>query len=47
MGRTLLSQAPSDVVDAALAGVRNALEPHHDGTGVRLNAATWIVTAAP
>ena len=46
MGRTLLSAAPPDVVDAALAGVRDALAPHHDGDGVRLNAATWIVTAS-
>jgi hypothetical protein len=46
MGRTLLSTAPADVVDAALAGVRDALAPHHDGDGVRLNAATWIVTAS-
>jgi hypothetical protein len=45
MGRILLSQAPDDVVDAALTGVRDALAPHHDGDGVRLGAATWIVTA--
>lgn len=46
MGRTLLSTAPADVVDAALAGVADALTPHHDGDGVRLNAATWIVKAS-
>ena len=46
MGRNLLGAAPAAVVDAALAGVRDALAPHHDGEGVRLNAATWIVTAS-
>ena len=46
MGRALLSEAPPDVVDTALTGVRDALAPHHDGDGVRLNAATWIVTAS-
>jgi len=45
MGRTLLSAATPDVVDAALDGVRAALAPHHDGDGVRLDSATWIVTA--
>jgi SAM-dependent methyltransferase len=45
MGRTLLSQAPPAIADAALAGVRTALAPHHDGDGVRLNSSTWIVTA--
>ena len=45
MGRTLLSQAPTDVVDHALDGVRAVLAPHHDGDGVRLASAIWIVTA--
>ena len=45
MGRTLLSQAPTDVVDHALDGVRAAVAPHHDGDGVRLASAIWIVTA--
>jgi SAM-dependent methyltransferase len=45
MGRTLLSAAPTDVVDRALGGVRDALAPHHDGDGVRLASATWIVSA--
>jgi SAM-dependent methyltransferase len=46
MGRTLLREAPVDAVEAALAGVRAALAPHHDGDGVRLGSAAWIVTAS-
>jgi SAM-dependent methyltransferase len=45
MGRTLLSTAPADVVDRALDGVRAAIAPHHDGDGVRMQSATWIVQA--
>jgi hypothetical protein len=42
----LLSQAPADVVDRALDSVRAAIAPHHDGDGIRLNSATWIVQGA-
>jgi SAM-dependent methyltransferase len=46
MGRALLADAPDDVLARALQAVHDALAPHHDGDGIRLNAATWIVQAA-
>lgn len=45
MGRILFSDAEAPTVAAALDAVREVLAPHHDGTGVRLDSATWIVTA--
>jgi SAM-dependent methyltransferase len=45
MARALFSDAPSDAVDRALRAVAAALEPHLTPDGVRLGAATWIVTA--
>lgn len=45
MGRILFSEAESSTVTAALDAVREALASHHDGDGVRLDTATWIVTA--
>lgn len=45
MGRILFSDAEAPTVAAALDAVREALTPHAEGDGVRLDAATWIVTA--
>jgi SAM-dependent methyltransferase len=45
MGRTMLDGVNSDTEVRAVAAVRTALEPHHDGQGVRLDAAVWLVTA--
>ncbi len=44
----LLDQAPSNAVHArALDAVREALAPYAGPDGVRLGAATWLVTARP
>ncbi len=45
IGRTMLSGVDPDTQERAVEAVRNALEPHHDGRGVRLEAAVWLVTA--
>jgi SAM-dependent methyltransferase len=44
-GRALLDGVDDQARAAAIAAVRAAFEPHHDGEGVRLGAAAWIVTA--
>ena len=44
-GRALLYGVDEQSRAAAIGAVRAALEPHHDGEGVRLGAAAWIVTA--
>jgi SAM-dependent methyltransferase len=44
-GRALLDGADEQSREAAIGAVRAAFEPHHDGEGVRLGAAAWIVTA--
>jgi SAM-dependent methyltransferase len=44
-GRALLENAAEPARTAAINAVREALEPLHDGDGVRLGAAAWIVTA--
>jgi SAM-dependent methyltransferase len=46
-GRRMLAGADDATRDRALAALHDALDPHHDGEGVRLDAATWIVTATP
>ncbi len=45
MGRTLLTGVDSETASRALASLRAALAPHHDGDGVRLDVAVWLVTA--
>jgi len=45
MGRTMLNGVDAGTQEHALDGVRAAFEPHHDGRGVRLDAAVWLVTA--
>ncbi len=45
MGRALFSDAPADTIERALEAVKVALEPHLTPEGVRLGAATWLVTA--
>ena len=46
MGRILFADVEAPDVTAALDAVHEVLAPHHDGRGVRLGAATWIVTAS-
>jgi hypothetical protein len=45
IGRSMLDQAEPDVRARAVDAVRTALAAHHHGDGVRLGAATWVVTA--
>ena len=45
IGRTMLSGVDPDTQQRAVDAVSAALEPHHDGRGVRLDAAVWLVTA--
>jgi SAM-dependent methyltransferase len=45
MGRLLLADREAPGVRDALDAIATALEPHHDGEGVRLGSATWLVTA--
>ena len=45
IGRAMLDQAEPDARARAVDAVRTALAAHHHGDGVRLGAATWIVTA--
>jgi SAM-dependent methyltransferase len=45
MGRTMLADIDRDAEARALEDVRAALAPHHDGKGVRLDAAVWLITA--
>jgi SAM-dependent methyltransferase len=46
MGQTLLADADPEAIAAGLDAVRRALEPHATPTGVRLDGAAWVVTAA-
>ncbi len=46
IGRTMLNGVDPDTQERAVDAVRQALEPHHDGHGVRLDAAVWLVTAS-
>ncbi len=45
MGRLLLADPQAPGVRSALDGIGEALAAHVDADGVRLGAATWIVTA--
>jgi len=45
IGRTMLDGADPGTEERALAALQAAFEPHHDGQGVRLDAAVWLVTA--
>ncbi len=40
-----LREADNDLRMPVLAAVREALEPYHDGSGVRMPAGAWIVSA--
>ena len=45
IGRAMFDQAEPDAAARAVDAVRTALAAHHDVDGVRLGAATWVVTA--
>lgn len=45
VGRAMLAAAEPDAVAPAVEAARESLVPYHDGDGVWLGAATWIVTA--
>jgi SAM-dependent methyltransferase len=45
IGRALLADAAPEAAARAVDAARQALAAHHDGVGVRLGAATWVVTA--
>ncbi len=45
LGRALLENAPEPAVSAAIDAVRQTLAPLHDGDGVSLGAAAWMITA--
>ena len=45
IARALLDGAGPEESAAAVRAVTEALAGHHDGEGVRLGAATWVVTA--
>ncbi len=45
IARAMLEDAEPDAAARAVAATRGALTSHHDGEGVRLAAATWVVTA--
>jgi SAM-dependent methyltransferase len=45
MGRNLLAGVDPDTEARAIASVRDALAPHVEVDGVRLEAAVWMVTA--
>jgi SAM-dependent methyltransferase len=45
MGRTMLEGIDPHTEARAVSAVRTALTPHHDGHGVRLDAAVWLITA--
>lgn len=45
MGRAIFADPDADATRAAIDAVRAALAPHLGPDGVRLGAATWIVTA--
>ena len=45
IGRAMFDGAEPIAAAAALTAVTAVMDEHHDGVGVRLGAATWIVTA--
>jgi SAM-dependent methyltransferase len=45
IARTMFEDAPPDARARAIDAVRSALAMHEEGSGVRLHAATWVVTA--
>ncbi len=45
LGRALLENAPEREAAAAIEAVRQTLAPLHDGDGIRLGAAAWMITA--
>jgi len=45
IGRAMFEGAEPRAAAAALDAVKTVLGEHHDGDGVRLGAATWLVTA--
>ena len=45
IGRTVLAGIDPNTEGRALDAVRAVLEPHHDGVGVRLEAAVWLLSA--
>jgi SAM-dependent methyltransferase len=45
MGRSMLAGVDAATSTRAVHAVREALAPHHDGTGVHLEAAVWRVLA--
>ena len=45
MATTLLGDVDAGTAERAWASVRQALEPHASGDGVRLGGAAWLVTA--
>lgn len=42
-----LRNQPKEVVSAAVASLRAALEPYADGMSVRLRGAMWLISSAP
>ena len=42
-----LRNQPTEVVSAAIASLREALEPYADGVSVRLPGSTWLISSAP
>jgi SAM-dependent methyltransferase len=44
MGRSLLGGVDAETTARAVQAVREALAPHHDGTGVYLEGAVWLVS---
>jgi SAM-dependent methyltransferase len=45
IGRVMLAEAEPVAAARAVDAARESLVPYHDGDGVRLGAASWIVTA--
>lgn len=45
LGRTLLADVDPDTEARAIDALRATMTAHHDGEGVRLGAAVWVVTA--
>jgi SAM-dependent methyltransferase len=45
LAQAMLKGVDADTEARAMTAVRAALEPRHDGTGVLLDAAVWVVTA--
>ncbi len=45
LARAMFEGATARQADRARSAVRQVLAEHHDGDGVRLGSACWIVTA--